>query len=237
MTEANTYKCLIIDDEPAAHYVLMNYIEKHPNLLLSGQCYNVIEALSFLRDQEIDLLFLDINMPELSGLEFLKLLPNPPKTILTTAYSEYALESYEFGVIDYMLKPISSLRFLKSVERFLSYQNISSKQNSLTEQTNLNVKVKGRDEEINLNEITYIQSYGNFIKIFTGQKFYLVSMTTQEVLKNLPSSQFLRIHKSYIISLQKIEKFENNEIFICDTKLPVGITFKQKLQKLQDLMN
>lgn len=234
MTEAHTYKCLIIDDEPAAHYVLLNYIEKHPNLLVSGQCYNAIEALSFLRDQEIDLLFLDINMPELTGLDFLKLLPNPPKTILTTAYSEYALESYEFGVIDYLLKPISSLRFIKSVERFLSYQNPSSKQTFLPEPTNITVKVNGKDEEIKLDEVTYIQSYGNFIKIFTGQKFYLVSMTTQEVLKNLPSSQFLRIHKSYIVSLQKIEKFENNEIFIFNTKLPVGITFKQKLQ---DFMN
>ncbi|WP_326984419.1 response regulator [Chryseobacterium sp. MYb264] len=230
MTEAHTYKCLIVDDEPAAHYVLMNYIEKHPDLLLSGQCYHAIEALSFLRDQEIDLLFLDINMPELSGLEFLKLLPNPPKTILTTAYSEYALESYEFGVIDYLLKPISSLRFIKSVERFLSYQNPSFKQNPLTEPTHLKIKVNGKDEDIRLDEISYIQSYGNFIKIFMGRKFHLVSMTTQEVLKNLPSSQFLRIHKSYIVSLQKIERFENNEISMDDIKLPVGITFKQKLQ-------
>lgn len=229
------YKCLIVDDEPAAHYVLINHIEKHPNLVLSGQCYNAIEALNFLRNQEIDLLFLDINMPELTGLDFLKLLPNPPKTILTTAYSEYALESYEFGVIDYLLKPISSLRFIKSVERFLSYENSFSKQNSLVEPTTIKVKINGKDEEIDLNEITYIQSYGNFIKIFTAQRFYLVAMTTQEVLKNLPSSQFLRIHKSYIVSLQKIEKFENNEIFIHNIQLPVGITFKQKLQDFINL--
>ena len=229
------YKCLIVDDEPAAHYVLINHIEKHPNLVLSGQCYNAIEALNFLRNQEIDLLFLDINMPELTGLDFLKLLPNPPKTILTTAYSEYALESYEFGVIDYLLKPISSLRFIKSVERFLSYENSFLKQNSLVEPTTIKVKINGKDEEIDLNEITYIQSYGNFIKIFTGQRFYLVAMTTQEVLKNLPSSQFLRIHKSYIVSLQKIEKFENNEIFIHNIQLPVGITFKQKLQDFINL--
>lgn len=223
------FKCLIVDDEPAAHYVLINYIEKHPSLILSGQCYNAIEALSLLRTQYIDLMFLDINMPELSGLDFLKLLPNAPKTILTTAYSEHALESYEFGVIDYLLKPISSLRFIKSIERFLLYENALLKQDLQIEPKSIKVKINGRNEEISFNEITYIQSYGNFIKIFTGQRFYLVSMTTQKVLKNLPASQFLRIHKSYIVSLQKIEKFGNNEIFINDIKLPVGVTFKQKL--------
>ena len=113
-------KCIIVDDEPAAHYVLVNYIRQNPSLELVFQCYNGIEAMNYLRENQADLMFLDIDMPEITGLELLKIIPSPPKTILTTAYSEFALESYDYGVIDYLLKPIYFPRFLKSIERFLA---------------------------------------------------------------------------------------------------------------------
>eukprot|EP01034_Spumella_vulgaris_P020021 gene20021-25636_t len=115
-----TYACLIVDDEAAAHYVLVNYIERVERLELAGQCYNVLEAINFLHQHPVDLLFLDINMPEMSGFDLLKSLSNPPKIIITTAHSEYALESYEYWAIDYLLKPIEFPRFLKSIDRFLA---------------------------------------------------------------------------------------------------------------------
>ena len=115
-------KCIIVDDEPAAHYVLINYIRQNPELELVHQCYNGIEVMNYLRENPVDLMFLDIDMPEITGLELLKILPSQPKTILTTAYSEFALESYDYGVIDYLLKPIYFPRFLKSIERFLAAQ-------------------------------------------------------------------------------------------------------------------
>ena len=120
-------KCIIVDDEPAAHYVLANYIKQNPQLELVFQGYNGIEAMDYLRENKVDLMFLDINMPEISGMELLKIIPTHPKTILTTAYSEFALESYDYGVIDYLLKPIYFPRFLKAIDRFFATENVKTK--------------------------------------------------------------------------------------------------------------
>ena len=128
-------KCIIVDDEPAAHYVLVNYIKQNLQLDLVFQCYNGIEAMNYLRENKVDLMFLDINMPEISGIELLKIIPTPPKTILTTAYSEFALESYDYGVIDYLLKPIYFPRFLKAVDRFFSVESTSHKATTIVANT------------------------------------------------------------------------------------------------------
>lgn len=228
-------KCIIVDDEPAAHYVLVNYISQNPQLELVQQCYNGIEALNYLRSNMIDLMFLDIDMPEITGLELLRTLTDPPKTILTTAYSEFALESYEFGVFDYLLKPIYFPRFLKSMERFFTTYT-----DEKTEIINpiIAVKIDGFLFDLNVNDILFAQSCGNYVKIFTLKKVYLASMTTTELENSLSSELFMRVHKSYIVAIAKIKDWERNTVVINNEKIPVGITYRRALTerlKLNDI--
>lgn len=229
-------KCIIVDDEPVAHYVLVNYISQNQQLELVQQCYNSIEALNYLRSNSVDLMFLDIDMPEITGLELLQTLTDPPKTILTTAYSEFALKSYEFGVFDYLLKPIYFPRFLKSMERFFS-----SYTDEQTEIFNpiIAVKIDGFMLDLNVKDILFAQSYGNYVKIFTFKKVYLASMTTNELENSLSSELFIRIHKSYIVAIDKIKEWELNTVVINNEKIPVGITYRRALTerlKINDIL-
>ncbi|CAC9973173.1 DNA-binding response regulator [Flavobacterium sp. WLB] len=221
-------KCIIVDDEPAAHYVLANYIKQNPQLELVFQGYNGIEAMDYLRENKVDLMFLDINMPEISGMELLKIIPNHPKTILTTAYSEFALESYDYGVIDYLLKPIYFPRFLKAVDRFFSTENVKTKEEEVVV-NKVSVKVDGYFIDIELDQLLYAQSFGNYVKLHTTKRTYLASITTTELEKCLPEKNFIRIHKSYIVALDKIDTTEKDFVVIKNEKLPVGITYKREL--------
>lgn len=224
----NPKKCIIVDDEPAAHYVLVNYIKQNPQLELAQQCYNGIEALNYLRDNTVDLMFLDIDMPEISGLELLQTLQNPPKTILTTAYSEFALESYDYGVIDYLLKPIYFPRFLKATERFLS--GIVAESNDISPLF-IPVKIDSTIVDLAVADILFAQSYGNYVKIFTKAKTLLASMTTNELEIKLPSRNFVRVHKSFIIAMDKIESVERDQILVNGERIPVGITYRRELSE------
>jgi len=222
-------KCIIVDDEPAAHYVLANYIKQNPQLELVFQGYNGIEAMNYLRENPVDLMFLDINMPEISGMELLKILPTHPKTILTTAYSEFALESYDYGVIDYLLKPIYFPRFLKAIDRFFSTEQMKSREEEEIVVNTVSVKVDGYFIEIELNQLLFAQSFGNYVKLHTTKRTYLASITTTELEKCLPEKNFMRIHKSYIVALDKIEATEKDFVVIKNEKLPIGITYKREL--------
>ncbi|WP_343694581.1 LytTR family DNA-binding domain-containing protein [Flavobacterium sp.] len=221
-------KCIIVDDEPAAHYVLANYIKQNPQLELVFQGYNGIEAMDYLRENKVDLMFLDINMPEISGMELLKIIPNHPKTILTTAYSEFALESYDYGVIDYLLKPIYFPRFLKAVDRFFSTENVKAKEEEAIVNS-ISVKIDGYFIDIELDQLLYAQSFGNYVKLHTIKRTYLASITTTELEKCLPEKNFMRIHKSYIVALDKIDTTEKDFVIIKNEKLPIGITYKREL--------
>jgi len=221
-------KCIIVDDEPAAHYVLANYIKQNPQLELVFQGYNGIEAMNYLRDNKVDLMFLDINMPEISGMELLKILPTHPKTILTTAYSEFALESYDYGVIDYLLKPIYFPRFLKAIDRFFLAENIKSQEEEVPTNS-VTVKVDGHLVDIELNQLLFAQSFGNYVKLHTVKRTYLASITTSEFEKCLPEKSFIRIHKSYIVAIDKIEGTDKDFVSIKKEKLPIGITYKREL--------
>jgi len=223
-----TKKCIIVDDEPAAHYVLANYIKQNPQLELVFQGYNGIEAMDYLRENKIDLMFLDINMPEISGMELLKIIPTHPKTILTTAYSEFALESYDYGVIDYLLKPIYFPRFLKAIERFFSTEIIKSEPEEVIPDT-VSVKIDGYLIDIELDQLLYAQSFGNYVKLHTIKRTFLASITTTELEKCLPEKNFMRIHKSYIVALDKIEESEKDFVLIKKEKLPIGITYRREL--------
>ncbi|MEA9415419.1 response regulator transcription factor [Flavobacterium sp. PL02] len=221
-------KCIIVDDEPAAHYVLVNYIKQNPQLDLVFQCYNGIEAMDYLRENKVDLMFLDINMPEITGIELLKIIPTPPKTILTTAYSEFALESYDYGVIDYLLKPIYFPRFLKAIDRFFSMENVQNKPAEIIANT-VSVKVDGHFIELELENLLFAQSFGNYVKLHTTKRTYLASITTSEFEKCLPELGFMRIHKSYIVALDKIEATDKDFVVIKKERLPIGITYKREL--------
>ena len=222
-----TKKCIIVDDEPAAHYVLANYIKQNPQLELVFQGYNGIEAMDYLRENKVDLMFLDINMPEISGMELLKILPTHPKTILTTAYSEFALESYDYGVIDYLLKPIYFPRFLKAIDRFFATENVKKAEEAII--NSVSVKVDGYFIEIELDQLLFAQSFGNYVKLHTTKRTYLASITTTEFEKCLPEKSFMRVHKSYIVALDKIDATEKDFVVIKNERIPIGITYKREL--------
>lgn len=232
-------KCIIIDDEPAAHYVLANYISQNPSLELVFQGYNGVEALEYLENHSIDLMFLDIDMPEISGIEMLQKLAKPPRTILTTAYSEFALESYEYGVLDYLLKPIYYPRFVKAIDRFFELEGTVQAPEIKEEEVtgSIYVKVDSDTIPIEMNSILYAQSYGNYVKIFTQKRNYLATITTNDLERMLPSSQFMRAHKSYIIALDKVDEVMKDHVVIKRNPIPIGITYRRELaEKLRHLI-
>lgn len=235
MSTTNTIRCIIVDDEPAAHYVLANYIKQNAELELVHQCYNGVEALEYLSQNSVDLMFLDIDMPGISGMDLLKKLQHPPKTILTTAYSEFALESYEYGVMDYLLKPIFYPRFLKSIKRYLE-NNIQKAEEEIPQEVNSHISVKVDSDNINIDVATilYAQSYGNYVKIFTQKRYYLASITTNDLENLLPAHNFMRAHKSFIIALDKVDEVTKDHVVIKRTDIPIGITYRRELaEKLQ----
>ena len=237
MKQPTTIKCIIVDDEPAAHYVLANYIKQNPKLELVFEGYNGVEALEYLKTNSADLMFLDIDMPEISGIEMLKKLAKPPRTVLTTAYSEFALESYEYGVIDYLLKPIYYPRFLKAINR---YYELAAPVEAVIEepvtQETIKVKVDSETVTIEVSSILYAQSYGNYVKIFTQRRNYLATITTNDFEKCLPPGLFLRAHKSFIIALDKVEEVKKDHVLIKRNPIPIGITYRRELaEKLREV--
>lgn len=227
-----TLSCLIVDDEPPAHVVLERYIEKIERLSLKGHCYNALDALNFLHQQPIDLLFLDIDMPELSGLELLKALKNPPRVILTTAYAEFALEGYEHGVVDYLLKPIRFERFIKAVDRLLvpKFEATSPPIVSTMQPTDyLFLSINNALQKINPAEVVYLSAAGNYVKLhFAQQRPVLAHTTMQEMEQQLP--HFLRVHKSYLINVDFLSKLDGNRIFLKgEVEIPVGVSYKQRV--------
>lgn len=225
-------KCLIIDDEKNAHYVLQNYIERHAELVLSGQFYEALTAIEFIQQHEIDLIFLDINMPGKDGFELIKALPAAPGIILTTAYSQFALKAYDHGVLDYLVKPIPYPRFEQAVQRYLQYI-LAATAVTVTEEQERFITLKTDQGMIDflLDDIQYLQSWGNYIKLYTVDKTHLCTATTAEVERRLPKGQFIRIHKSYIVAISQIESFEVDIVSLKSLQdgLPVGITYRRIL--------
>jgi len=227
-------KCLIVDDEVLAQDVIEKYIANIPTLKLVGKCDNAVEAISFLHNNAVDLLFLDLNMPELSGLEMLKTLTNPPKVILTTAYSEYALESYEYGVVDYLLKPIKLERFIKAVNKVVEQYSKPTNREDIPEDLQSHSIFLKEDQvtyQVSLNDILFIEAYGNYLKVHTKEKVYVTRDTMHDMENKLPKEMFMRVHKSYIISLSKIDSVSGNRVFIHNTEIPVGEMYKLALKQ------
>lgn len=216
-------KIAIIDDEILARTVLEEYCAKIDRFEIVLSTGNPLEFINFARQNTVDLIFLDIEMPELNGLEILGALVHPPKVILTTAYSEYALESYEHGVVDYLLKPIKLERFLKAINKVEASAIVPSL--TPTNHGELPIKHDGMPISIPFRSIRYIQSFGNYLKIFTDARMYLVTETLVHV-NTLLSDNFQRTHKSYIANLARVDKATRTHLLIGDVSVPVSATYK-----------
>jgi DNA-binding LytR/AlgR family response regulator len=229
-------KCMVVDDEPLAQRVLEKYINSLDSLELVKKCGNGLEALSYLHKDSVDIIFLDIKMPELSGLEFLKTLDNPPQIIITTAYSEYALEGYEYSVVDYLMKPIPFERFLKAVNKVIDKRDTIYNRPSLSTSENTKNFVFLKSDKVNhkvfFSEIQYIEGCGNFIKVYTDDKMLIVSERMTNIENILPGKLFLRIHKSYIVSIKKINQVVENKVKTGDKMLPIGNFYKRRVKDL-----
>ncbi|MTI31502.1 LytR/AlgR family response regulator transcription factor [Xanthovirga aplysinae] len=215
--------CLIIEDEPAAQDILKKYINDNPNLYLVQCCNNAIEALEILNNAEIQLIFLDINMPKLSGLQLYKSLSNPPKVIFTTAYPEYALEGFEVDAVDYLLKPFTFERFLKAVQKYIS---LSSKEPIKQSEPFILLKADKKIHKINFEDIFFLEAKGDYVKVTFSNTFILVHSTLQALQAQLPNHQFIRIHKSFIISLNHLDIIEGNMAKLKDYSIPIGQIYK-----------
>ena len=224
-------RCIIIEDEIPAQNILKNYLSKLPNLDLKGTFKAAIEANSFLKNNEIDLLFLDINLPDISGIDFIRTITNPPAIIMTTAYPDYAVSSFELDtIVDYLVKPFSFDRFLKAINKVeMRLEKPSRLEDEAIEVLFLNVDKTLH--KISVDDIMYLESDRNYITVVTKNK----KLSYIESLKNwrekLPEQQFIQVHKSYIVNRQFIDKISGNEIFVNAKRIPIGRTFKQELLK------
>ena len=235
----NKIKCLVIDDEPLAREILKEHIAGVEALELTGMCCNAVEAISFLKEHSVDLLFLDIQMPQLFGTNFIRTLKNPPKVIFTTAFRKYAVEGFELDAVDYILKPISFERFLKAVNKVVQL-NLNTEHLSIPIQVNppetansfLYFRVDRKMVKIYFRDILFIEALKDYIKIVTSSKTIVTKYVLSTLEEMLPAKEFLRIHKSYIIAINKIESFNAENIQISKHELPVGRLYKNDVTRV-----
>ena len=220
-------KCIIVDDEVIAQDILEEYISRIDELKLVARCNNAIDAFNLLKKEHIDLMFLDIQMPKLTGTDFLSSLEAPPKVIFTTAYSEYAVKGFELDAVDYLLKPISFERFLKAVNKVRNKQNETN--NSTDDDGFIYLKSEGMMVKVVLSEIEYIESVRNCIHVHTPGKEIISYIPISSIEERLPKSEFIRIHRSFIISEKKIEAYSQNLVQVGGKKLPIGRNYKDSV--------
>ena len=224
---STTYQCLVIEDEPLAQRVLRKYIQDHPSLALSAVCGDALEAQQLLAKQPVSLLFLDINLPRLSGTGFLKTLSHPPLVIFTTAYPEFAAEGFELDAIDYLVKPFSFERFLKAVNKALEKLERKSTDKPVSP-ASIFIKADKKVYKINLDDILYLEALDDYVKVVTTQGNFLVNDTLKSLQEELPPSNFMRVHKSYIISKNSIVFFEGNYVRIGENDIPIGASYREE---------
>ncbi len=214
--------CIVIEDEPLAMKRTKSYVQKIPYLNLIGEFNHSLLALAFMKSNQVDLIFLDIEMDDLTGIEFVKALENPPKVIMTTAYENYALQGYEMDIVDYLLKPYSFERFLQAVEK--AYNSLQS--NRFNDKDYVFVKTEYRMERISFVDILFVEGMGDYRNIQTSNKKILTLQTFGELEMHLPKDRFCRVHKSYLVAIDKIEFVERNRIKIGEKRIPIGETYK-----------
>lgn len=227
---------LIIDDEHIAHDIIQGYCDMLPNLVLQKNCYDALEAIQYLNEHEVDLIFLDLNMPKLKGFDFLKTLVSPPKVIVTTAYSEFALEGYELNVVDYLLKPFGFDRFLKAVNKAISTPKKSPSLNKEeASQPGVNrIFLRGdkKYSQVVIDDIQFIEAAGNYTKVITVNETIITREKISSLLASFPQQEFLQVHKSFAVSKRHIKSIEGNQIFVGDRVIPIGKVFKMNINSL-----
>ena len=226
-------KCLIVDDEPLAVEIIESHISQLENLEVVSTCRNAIKAFEILERARIDLVFLDIQMPKLTGIDFLKTISNPPKVIFTTGYIDYALEGYELDVIDYLVKPISFERFLKAINKYFAVANPVTRKVNITEQKTIDekdfifVRSERKNHKILFSEILYVESVKDYIKIHTKNSRIVVKNTLISFEQGLPTKNFIRVHRSYLVNLDFITAYTAHDVELNAVEIPIGISYKQ----------
>lgn len=229
-------KYLIIDDEYIAHDIIKGYCDMLPNLQLQKNCYDALEAIHYLNEYEVDLIFLDLNMPKLKGFDFLKTLSAPPQVIVTTAYSEFALEGYELNVVDYLLKPFGFERFLKAMNKVISAPKSTPTPGKVVERQvgaeRIFLRGDKKYQQIVTDDILFIEAAGNYSKVVTKEETIVTREKISHLLSLLPAADFLQVHKSFAIAIPHIKSIEGNRITIADHLIPIGKMYKMNVDHL-----
>ncbi|HMH31560.1 MAG TPA: LytTR family DNA-binding domain-containing protein [Puia sp.] len=226
-------KCIIVEDEILAQQVIQRHLAKLPQLELVAVCNNALEAKSVLEKSDVDLIFLDLQLPGMNGLHFLRSFPDPPLVIITTAYAEYALESYEFNVIDYLLKPISYERFFKAISKILNgrlFTEPTPEKEHWGDHTF--IKSGSKFFKINFSEIIYVQGMRDYLQIHGKEHKLVVHQTMNDFEKSLPAKQFIRVHKSYLVAVNHIKIIYGNSIEVGEVTIPIGNSYKNIVMQL-----
>jgi DNA-binding LytR/AlgR family response regulator len=236
MPEFKKIQCLAVDDEPPALNVIQKHIESVPALVLSSTCSNAVEAMQKLQQHQIDLLFIDIQMPQILGTDFIRTLKNPPKVIFTTAYRKFAVEGFELNAVDYLLKPISFERFLKAVNKVMEI-TLPIAENGMANGKNGHVdslyfRADRKMVKVMLDEILYIESLKDYIKIITPGKTIITKQSISSLEDLLPKDAFVRIHRSYIVALKKIESYNHEMMVVGKKELPISRMYKHEVSKM-----
>lgn len=236
MSEARIIRCMIIDDEPLAREIIRRYIDDVPMLQLAGESSNAVQAMALLQQQPVDLLFLDIRMPQLNGTDFLRILKNAPKTILTTAYSDHALEGYELDVVDYLVKPIRFDRFLKAVNKAFPINGAMPEPAEFAEEKKNDSFVYFRADrkmvKVMLSDILYIESMKDYVKVFTPKGVIVTKQSITSVEAMLPEKLFVRSHRSFIVAVNRIKSFTSELIEIDKAEIPIGKLYRNGVMKV-----
>lgn len=233
-----TTRCLLVDDEPLALKVLESHIESIPHLEIVSSCANAFTAMEILKQHPVDLMFLDIQMPKLMGTSFLKTLRNPPKVIFTTAYKEYAVEAFELDAVDYLLKPVTLERLIKAVNKIIMevVPMVQDEQKILEHEGFAYFRSERKMIKVRYDEILFIESMKDYVKVVrTVDKPLLVKQSISSLENMLPANQFVRIHRSFIVSIPKITAFTNHDIEIGGIEIPIGRLYSQQIERLQKL--
>jgi len=233
-------RCLIVDDEPLAIRLIEKHASQIESLEVVATCNSALKAFEILNKEHIDLLFIDIKMPNMTGIEFLQNIKNAPKTIFTTAYRDYAVESYELEIVDYLLKPITFTRFFKAVEKYFreieSTKQVINKPLSKESPSYIVVKESNKNHKVILKDIIYIESIKDYIKIHLANKEITTKYKIGSIENELTDASFLRVHRSFIINTEKISAFSNHELEIGNHTIPIGASYKEKVRTFLKLM-
>jgi len=224
--------CIIVDDEPVARKILHEFVEQVPFMDMQGKFENAMKAEVFLKNNAVDMIFLDIEMPKVSGLQFLQKMNIESMVILTTAFPQYALEGYELDIIDYLLKPFALSRFLKAVQKAKDFHEMKTRTGSTLQSSYIFIKSDKRIEKIELCDLLYAESVGNYVSVYTDDKKIIAYLTMKSLESQLPADEFIKIHQSYLVNCGKIDAIEGNEIKIGNKSLPISRNYRDLVMKI-----